>query len=209
MSLAVPNLLRRLSWAEQVAERVNNDPVLAHRRELARARDFTVAAALAPVIRPLPPSPGEVIPGNYEALCDRLGYKPAGLADAKFRQFCFDEEIPIYDNAQVNKYLQKKGGRGTIVTWWPLRAQDGSELMQFTSHLTFFVRHTQDRRVRPYSKVIPERVLLIADQIVSRFPEAKLYVSEIERDPDPFLGVTFDGDTLFVVAVWDEPGFSG
>lgn len=61
-------------------------------------------------------------------------------------------------------------------------------------------------------------MLRIADTVVSAYPNAKFYVSEIASDPDPFLAVSIgtndpdqpDGSRkFFVIAVWDEPGFSG
>jgi hypothetical protein len=148
---------------------------------------------------------------RYRALCERVGYKPVELIEQDFVKWLFNEEIPLYADEQVEKYLEWKAEQkqranslaGNVFTrysvfWRPLRETDIE---------TDLDTDRADNLV--YDKMVPERVLLTVEKVLGRYPKAKFYVSDIQEVLDPFLKVDLGCLRDFIVAAWDEPGFSG
>lgn len=66
--------------------------------------------------------------------------------------------------------------------------------------------------ISKYLKAIPEFVVNKAIQIKEALPEVKIFVEELQYDPDPFLVVTCENDNFteqYYVEVWEEPLFEG
>lgn len=67
-------------------------------------------------------------------------------------------------------------------------------------------------RIAEYAKAIPEFVVRKAIQIKEALPQVSVFVEELQRDPDPFLVVSFEGENYieeYYVEVWEEPKFEG
>jgi hypothetical protein len=66
--------------------------------------------------------------------------------------------------------------------------------------------------ISEYAKAIPDFVVNKAIQIKQSLPQVKLYVEELQKDPDPFLVAVFQCDEYieeFYIEVWQEPRFEG
>ncbi|MHA1952165.1 MAG: hypothetical protein ACW987_20165 [Candidatus Thorarchaeota archaeon] len=169
------------------------------------------------VTEPLPepglPTPAKVNLDNelstlemeeYAKVSKRIGYESASLFHIEFKSFLKEESIPIYNYNDVQDFLV-----GEVIK---LRVETGS------SHysLSWVPMREQDRDLHdayeplPYTKTIPLFALLLVDKIHSRFGDkVKFQVSDYEAiKPDPFLRVNV-GDSYYVIAHWDEPGFKG
>lgn len=157
------------------------------------------------IAKPLPLSinPAKISP-DYTRKCKDLDYRPSIVDEVEFTEFLLAEEISLYDTDQVRKFLLAQADAAleekrktepnaswlvANVEWLPLRVRDAGG-------------------GATYSKLVPERVLDIAAKIAARFPEVQFHVSHIEVFPDPFLKATYRKGR-YIVAVWDEPGFSG
>jgi hypothetical protein len=162
-------------------------------------------------IAPLPRGIRPEVPQSYAACCERLGFAPGDLANVRLKEFLFDSGIALYDNVQVRDYLRGETLSSTdSIGWVPLREKDSPQKYVYKFRREGDPVFVGDGLTFYYQKLIPERVLIIVEQITNRFPDARFFVSEIQHNPDPFLGVSVDRNrTLHVVAVWDEPGFSG
>lgn len=63
-----------------------------------------------------------------------------------------------------------------------------------------------------YAKAIPEFVVRKAIQIKKALPEVKLFIEELQYDPDPFLVATCENENFteqYYIEVWEEPKFEG
>lgn len=142
--------------------------------------------------------PGE----DYVALTTKLKLRQPSLDKVQFRRFLQREEIVVYDNQAVNSYLEERKAwmqenrperYGYTVEWLPLAIGD---------------RSYEGSRV--YDQAVPIEALQVADKVMSGFGashELTWEVSQIKKDPDPFLACSFRGER-YVLAHWDEPGFS-
>ena len=168
-------------------------------------------------------------PDSYQEMCKLLGYWPAKLLDKvlpKFaKTFMRKNEFVVYDTDAVERYLtsrcrhaefkaHQQGDRNMFGgltsyrwTWKPLREQDTSNGVRAL-----------------FTEVVPEEVLSVMQKVEQAWAEqtkdtpmepakAHFEATEIYRDPDPFLRVTFkrpgaEAKASFVIAHWDEPGFS-
>lgn len=146
-----------------------------------------------------PEAPGEA----YRKLAAKLGVKSAALREAELESVLREEMIPVYEYAKVEAFLNDQCRRaGAVNTWirfqwsWkPLRKQDR-------------MKHGERVSNSVYQQAVPYPVLLRVEQIAERLPEAKFFVSEIEKVQDPFLAVTVEGSQRFwVIERWNEPNF--
>lgn len=173
-----------------------------------------------PPKKPLATTPrvGATPLGTYEELSRELGFFPAQLLEEQINRFLADQEIPVYDYKEVDRYLtviarqQKK-----FWIWRPLRERDKPQGWGWTGH------HDEDDSevprghgsyydmwaYRPYDKAVPIHILRHVKTIQERFGDSVLFfVSDYAvPDPDPFIMVTALDVSRIVFGVWDEPTF--
>jgi len=64
----------------------------------------------------------------------------------------------------------------------------------------------QRTALHSYQEEVPVFILAQAVSIAEKLPQAEFHVEHLALDPDPFLAVTFSGQT-FRIGVWAEPDF--
>jgi hypothetical protein len=133
-------------------------------------------------------------------LDDDLGY----ILELKLSAVLVDENIRVYDYGKVCRFLDRKLGKEW--KWLPLREIDRQEFPGGTwSHeVEGAKRYFGETR---YNRPVPLPVLLTVQKIVEKVPEARFFVSGIERDADPFLCVTTKLLHVTVIERWDEPDY--
>lgn len=133
-------------------------------------------------------------------LDDDLGY----LLEPRLRQLLRDENIRVYDYDQVCKFLDVK--LGTDWRWMPLRQIDSDEFPggEWGHEIAGHRRKFGNNR---YNRPVPLPVLLTVKKIAEAIPQARFYVSGIDRDADPFLCVTTRLLHVHIIERWDEPDY--
>ncbi len=133
-------------------------------------------------------------------LDDDLGY----LLDIRLREVLVEENIHVYDYDKVAAFLDAKIGNKW--KWLPLRQLDSEEFPGGNwGHEVAGTRRVYGNQ--RYNRAIPLPVLLTVKKIAERIPEARFYVSGVDRDADPFLCVTTKLLHTYVVERWDEPDY--
>lgn len=178
---------------------------------------------------------------EYNRVANKLGVLARPRSDWRRLATALDElMIPVYDFDKVKAFLVKKAAEvakqeaaaavngSAAWGWFPLNApapvviDEGPHeraLRELYASMNTFGSSSPPRlvngafRTAAYTKRVPLPVLLTAEQIEDKLPgEVSFFVSDIERYPDPFLGVCLKSDPekkMFVVERWDEPGFRG
>lgn len=175
---------------------------------------------------------------EYNRVAKKLGVLARPRSDWRRLATALDElMIPVYNFDKVKAFLVKKAAEvakqeaaaavngSAAWGWFPLNAP-APVVVDAEAHLRA-LRELHDSmfggsaprlangafRTTAYTKRVPLPVLLTAEQIEDKLPgEVSFFVSDIERYPDPFLGVCLKSDPekkMFVVERWDEPGFRG
>jgi hypothetical protein len=161
---------------------------------------------------------------EYVRVARELGFEPPSLVDLKLGMFLQQQEIPCYDNQKVDHHLREwverehgpNGPFGTFETrhywcWKPL-SKDATKHKSLSARLGAMVSEQHgDVTSIPYDKHVPIEALKTAQRIKVGAPcEVEFFVSDYQAvRPDPFLMVrAAGGKREFVVAHWDEPGFS-
>ena len=142
----------------------------------------------------------------YANLCQRIRAETPAVQMLRLQHFLAEQGILAYDSIEVRQHLSKLCGETKRYNWHPLREEDGGVSFRW---------YWGDERcasssspsIHLYGEVVPSSVLETVEKIVEKFPDAKFFVSAISDVKDPFLGVTFPGQVLIIVEVWDEPGF--
>jgi hypothetical protein len=166
---------------------------------------------------PLALKQAECVSQDYLEACLKVGCNPSALQELQFKNFLFDNEIPLYDYNQVGEYLHYFArNRGLDVCWRAIRGEDGPSYksLSHTSRSWDSINQgsfsvAPSSTIPVYDKLIPLRVLKTIALIQESYPKSKFYVSDIASFPDPFAAVNIGTGKLYVFAVWDEPGFSG
>lgn len=133
---------------------------------------------------------------NYVVLCQKIGAETPAVKMLRLKNFLAERGIPEYDIKEVRAYLDKLLIPGQTVFWMPLRTVDDGEKCIWL---------TKNKMIYPH--LVPSSVLETVSTILEVFPDAQFFVSYIATNPDPFLIVTYEGQTPVVVDFWDEPGF--
>jgi hypothetical protein len=117
-----------------------------------------------------------------------------------------EENVHIFDNAQVIAYLDEKLGNDW--EWRGLRTVDVEHLGTTGAwHTTGKPREVYFAR-QPYRGAVPLPVLLTVQKIQRAVPEVYFYVSAPKgNDGDPFLCVTNRWLGSYIIERWDEPNF--
>lgn len=189
----------RQTLKESASTTTESDPVLATEPE--------------PLPKPVMPTPSEVDLSNelnklemeeYAKVSKRVGYESVDLLRVEFESFLKEENILVYNYADVSTFLvaeirklrEETGRQYYTLSWVPLREYDRDRDNAYEP--------------LPYTKTIPLPALLLVDKIYDRFGSSvKFKVSDYEAvKPDPFLMVVI-GNVSYVIAHWDEPGFKG
>jgi hypothetical protein len=150
------------------------------------------------------------IPGvAYIRASQQLQINEIPLALAELEQVLREETLGIYDYAKVAAYLdeqcrqleeKRKPGEFHSYEWrWhPIR--------EYWSVYSWLPKQSNE----VYNKPIPPEAFPTIERILSHYPEALFYVSDIRNFQDPFLAVTVKGaDKMHVIERWDEPSFRG
>jgi hypothetical protein len=142
---------------------------------------------------------------EYMALATKLGVANYETSKMLFKRFLQEQEICVYDLESVQAYLTERCKY--------LNERDGYDASSAFSG----VRWAWDwHGVHPgqlsnqFNDVMPIEAMRVMDRVQSGFPDAKNMtwgVAKIFKDPDPFLGVLYEGD-WYVLFHWQEPGFS-
>ena len=166
---------------------------------------------------------------EYVALATKLGVGQEAVDGSRLHRFCAKHEIPIYDMKRVSGFLDKIQKAANVEnktdrTWRWSAIKNGydtsnipatSELAPSSEHkplimFTFTFDRARNGRVssEQYRDKIPFAALRLVDQVVTEFPGAMFFVSELNMPkPDPFLAVKVGMAPLAVISHWDEPGF--
>ena len=139
---------------------------------------------------------------EYVELADKLGMPMTKDVRVKlFNDFLRKNEIVVYNLADVEAYL-----------WKRCKWLNDKNKMDATS-ISSGERHTwkwMSAKMYAQEATVPIEAMRVMDQ-VSAFSSAQapmeFGVSKIDKDPDPFLSVSFMG-VRYVLFHWDEPGFS-
>jgi hypothetical protein len=125
---------------------------------------------------------------NKEALELMTKLNIPGCRKLELQDFLQRNEIPVYNIRKVWDYLDQVMGK------W---------------HWCSVTKAAFNIEV--YDKPIPLEALKLMAKIRDAFPEVNFYVSVAgEPHPDPFLCVCLpqEHNNMFVIAFWDDPGFS-
>lgn len=123
---------------------------------------------------------------RYMAICRKVGYRPTEACRAEVMVWCFKNNVPLYDEDQVYKYLGRLAVRE--------KARTGNH-----HHVTW-------ASIRHYHETIPTSVIDTIGRVIDYWPEATFEVGHVSTDP--FLRVAINGQ-YFIIGAWEEPGFSG
>ena len=159
----------------------------------------------------LPP----VMPDDrYLEVAAGIGLNSGPAMQARMGRFFVDHGWPIYYFDHVMAYLNSlcepaisprysdyytqipQWGATSTPVWVPLRTADQR-------------RRSQSMVDRVYAQACPLHAIEKVWAMEQHFgPDALAFaVSEIERVPDPFLAVQAVGTPMYVIDVWDEPGW--
>jgi hypothetical protein len=143
----------------------------------------------------------EIIPEDYDDLCETLRYTPVELVRARVfsdvMEFFQKNDIPVYSQPAVEAYLTALAKQKKMMWGWaPLRGEQ---------------TYANGRYWQVYAGKIPVEALRRAAKIKIEYPrEAEFFVSAFGKPiPDPFMAVKIkDVDGMIVFAVWDEPAYT-
>lgn len=155
----------------------------------------------------LPQKADPPIPQKFAAVTPPLGASVSEQAHAQLIQHLTDIDCPQYPPAQVHAFLRgEAAGVGQTYVWVPMRKADvGYERPVWGNKEIINGRGYGIFVDSVYAKTIPDEVVQLAERISSYVPGVRMYISDIGDYPDPCLGVGIPGQTLVVVAQWDEP----
>jgi len=146
----------------------------------------------------------EEFQAEYQRVAKKLGVEIFAIPGKDLENFLREEGIPVYSQAKVEAYMDKKG----FWSWFRMRGRDQSRVIPRTDN-----KNTSMGRANGmyYPNAIPIPVLLTAERIVDKFGDSVgFYVAAIDKHPDLFLGVFhYQTGEFFIVERWDEPGFRG
>ena len=169
---------------------------------------------------------------EYCRVAKSVDFAPPVVLTQLFLKFCGENGVDFFPYAKVHGYLDQVFGEEIVVFpcghlttyrptwgWRPLRKVDtifpvGNRYGNFsgckgdndgTKNGLVLTGH--------YQKPVPFPVLLRAEEICSAFPRGvTFFVSDALNEEevairDPFLAVSLDGQTFYVIERWDEPAF--
>jgi len=201
-------------------------------REYLTATDDPIPVVNTTVAEAIGPAPEAVevaepkdvsvdIPSDYKAAMDALGYAPVKMQRRSFKQQCDSfmrrNEFIVYPTGAVTDYLDKMVDE--------INKREGNSLWSDgRSEWKWTALRLQDKRpgtTALYEEEVPVEALNVAvgiqkawsDQMTGTPSKVYFDVTKIVKSPDPFLRVSFVDDVTgakasYVVAHWDEPGFS-
>lgn len=156
---------------------------------------------------------------DYRSLAEKLGFRPTQLVLKELLAFLAENNIRVFNYAEVFAWLDNKAKEITEDQQWvwrPLRQKD--EITDFSwGNYDKNGRYFHKQWVcRPYDLLVPRHALRKVEVIERRFgAEVRFFVTAF-ADPkaDPFLMVRPAGcnsgsnaEYHLVIDVWDEPGF--
>src|ERR1700743_444409 len=124
---------------------------------------------------------------EYLIVAKDIGIECNGaFLDEKIKQVLLEENISIYDNSKVVKYLDSQLGNDW--EWYGLREADKDHLAGWVSHNV--EARDVDFSKRVYTGSIPLPVLLTIQKLQKAIPEVYFYISGKKKpDGDPFLTI--------------------
>ena len=155
------------------------------------------------------PLMAEIPDAAYIEVSQRLRINAVPLALAELEQVLREETLGIYDYVKVAAYLDeqcrqlnetRKPRLFRLYEWHWHPTRDYSHVYSWLPNQSSEI----------YNKPIPQEIFPTIERILSRYPKALFYVSDIRDFRDPFLAVTVKGaDKLHVIERWKEPRFRG
>lgn len=194
---ATPGMLlgRRLLTQSRGADSAGEKPAEETNMNLLEVIDLPVSDTVPSALPAQAVEAGE----EYNRLCKLVGYgtlaDPAAHPLARWLQ---RNEVPVYAMADVQAYVERRAKemrwRSGSITESPMRSVDKSDWSS----------------TPVYDQAVPIEVLRLVGAMVQEFKgEVKFMVLNVQEDKDPFLKVEHTKSReSFIVAHWDEPGFS-
>lgn len=154
---------------------------------------------------------------SYVEIATAIGFVPEELVRAQLLTFFNENDIKIYDYAEVDAYLRKKRlqDKKNRWVWRPLRQADTPREHWHSPPDELGDGSYYQNSCPPYSKLVPQPTLEKVAKIEKQFGnKVQFFVSDYAvPKPDPFIGVRVKGSidsvetAMLVFDVWDEPGF--
>lgn len=154
---------------------------------------------------------------NYRTVAEQVGFLPQTLLDMLLTDFLIEQQIPLYDNVAVHRYMKKIAkAAGQHYVWRPLRPVDKENMKNFmwrwdTAGAADGTYDPRESDCAPYDKLVPAYILEDVKTIEGEFGgKVAFFVTDYAvKDPDPFIMVTSPhiSSKKFVFGAWDEPGF--
>ena len=159
---------------------------------------------------------------EYRRVSEEIGFSTPALLEARLAAFFTDNHMDVYSYKKVVAFLDDQFGRPQFHSggvfgyshykektwcWCPLRAIDAEK------RLWAHTPPEQNGEIITgvfYQLPVPLPVLHTVKQVSAAFPEVAFFVSKKTEDADkadPFLMVTAQGISNFVIERWDEPSF--
>jgi hypothetical protein len=155
----------------------------------------------------------EEVMEEWLSVATQIGAVPQMAASVELDMWLRSECIPIYRTRDVFAYLAEKAKENNgKFGLHGLRKCDATPnnvgvWLEFSSPCPEEYAGTSGRTL--YERV-PLPVLLTAQKVIDRFGDrAKLHVTYVQEEEDPFLGVSIDNCSLRFIERWDEPSFRG
>jgi len=156
---------------------------------------------------------------TYIEVAKELGFSPDQLIEERLNRYFLEQNIPLYNYDNVDRYLMTLARRENEVwKWKPLREKDHllgnwqitgrndkGEEVDSGGHGSYH------KTYHPYDKAVPLHILQRVKKIEDYFLDIdlKFFVSDYSAPkPDPFIMVTaLINVPQKIFGVWDEPAF--
>ncbi len=156
---------------------------------------------------------------SYEEVAHSLGFIPAELTRTRLLEFFEEENVKLYDYAQVRTWLtrKKEQAKATNWCWRALREKDiitGYRWGGDNKEDGFY--WSSEWSCRPYELLVPMHALEKVAKIEAKFGDrVKFFVSDYaSTNVDPFVMVRpamcnsgTHNEYNLIFDAWDEPGF--
>ena len=142
---------------------------------------------------------------EYRKVASAIGLTQSeSIFNESMRQCMATNGLRQFNTNQVARFLNQKLGKWKW-NWMGLRKSD-------VDHLKGWYQEADGSKVefgdQQYGRDVPLPVLLTVQRILEEVPDAHFYISGIPGvDDDPFLLVTKQRGSSFIVERWDEPDF--
>lgn len=158
-------------------------------------------------------------PASYSTLSTSIGLNPSVTSDeARITDAIAKLGLHVYTFSLVDDYLYSKAiehGKNIRWVWKAMRDADLKAMAGLQSYPVIDAESVDQTGVMDpmqYARRLPVSVLENVKNFLGEVPDANFFISDyVSVKPDPFLMVTtprlFAAGKIWVIQVWDEPGF--